>query len=122
MPIGVKKPEDLADAFATVIRELVEALLVLPVPVVFGNRSKIVDFTLQQRLPTLSPVSNYVREGFLMSYGFDNHGTWARAGSYVDRILRVLIPPRFRWNKWTDFSSTSIRRPHGASALPCRMR
>jgi len=70
----------------------VEALLVLPVPVVFGNRSKIVDFTLQQRLPTLSPVSNYVREGFLMSYGFDNHGTWARAGSYVDRILRGTNP------------------------------
>ena len=92
VPIGVTKPEDLADAFAMIIREQLEALLVLPVPVVFGNRSKIVDFTLQQRLPLLSPVSNYVREGFLMSYGFDNRGTWARAGSYVDRILRGANP------------------------------
>jgi putative ABC transport system substrate-binding protein len=92
VPIGVTKPEDLADAFAMIIREQVEGLLVLPVPVVFGNRSKIVDFTLQQRLPLLSPVSNYVREGFLMSYGFDNRATFARAGSYVDRILRGANP------------------------------
>jgi len=27
-----------------------------------------------------------------MSYGFDNRGTWARAGSYVDRILRGANP------------------------------
>jgi putative ABC transport system substrate-binding protein len=92
MPIGVTKAEDLADAFAMIVREQLEALLVLPVPVVFGNRSKIVDFTLQQRLPLLSPVSNYVREGFLMSYGFDNRATFARAGSYVDRILRGANP------------------------------
>jgi putative ABC transport system substrate-binding protein len=50
------------------------------------------DFTLRQRLPALSPVSDYAREGFLMSYGYDTLATWARAGSYVDRILRGANP------------------------------
>jgi putative ABC transport system substrate-binding protein len=27
-----------------------------------------------------------------MSYGYDNLATWARAGSYVDRILRGASP------------------------------
>ena len=27
-----------------------------------------------------------------MSYGYDNLATWARAGSYVDRILRGANP------------------------------
>ena len=28
-----------------------------------------------------------------MSYGYDNLATWARAGSYVDRILRGSVNP-----------------------------
>ena len=34
LPIGVTKPEDFAEAFATIIREQAEALYVLPTPVV----------------------------------------------------------------------------------------
>jgi len=88
VPVAVTKLEDLAGAFEMIIREQLEALHVLPVPVVFASRAKILDFTLQQRLPTLTPSSEYVREGFLMSYGYDILATWARTGSYVDRILR----------------------------------
>ena len=32
LPIGVTKPENFAEAFATIIREQSEALLVLPTP------------------------------------------------------------------------------------------
>jgi putative tryptophan/tyrosine transport system substrate-binding protein len=92
VPVGVTKLEDLAGAFEMIIREQLEALHVLPVPVVFASRAKILDFTLQQRLPALSPIGEYVREGFLMSYGYDNLATWARTGSYVDRILRGANP------------------------------
>jgi putative tryptophan/tyrosine transport system substrate-binding protein len=92
VPVGLTKPEDLAGAFEMITREQLEALVVLPVPVVFASRGKILDFTLQQRLPALGLTSDYVREGFLMSYGFDVQATWARAGSYVDRILRGANP------------------------------
>jgi putative tryptophan/tyrosine transport system substrate-binding protein len=63
VPIGVTKPEDFAGAFEMIIYEQIEALLVLPVPVAFANRAKILEFTLQQRLPTLSPVIGYAQEG-----------------------------------------------------------
>ena len=82
------KPEDFVEAFAAIIREQLEALHVLPTPVVTGNRAKILEFIVQQRLPALSPVSAYAREGFRMSYGYDVVGAWARVGSYVDRILK----------------------------------
>jgi putative tryptophan/tyrosine transport system substrate-binding protein len=92
VPVGVTKPEDFAGAFEMIIREQLEVLYALPVPVVFASRAKILEFALQQRLPALSPISEYVREGFLMSYGYDNLATWPRAGSYVDRILRGARP------------------------------
>jgi putative ABC transport system substrate-binding protein len=92
VPVGVTTPEDLAGAFEMILHEQLEALHVLPVPVVFGSRAKLLEFTLQQRLPTLSPATLYTREGFLMSYGYDTPVTWARAGSYVDRIFRGAKP------------------------------
>jgi putative tryptophan/tyrosine transport system substrate-binding protein len=92
VPVGVIKPEDFAGAFEMIIREQLEALHVLPVPVVSASRVKLLEFTLQHRLPTLSPVTGFTREGFLMSYGYDAPATWDRAGSYVDRILRGANP------------------------------
>lgn len=57
VPVAVTKPEDFAGAFEMIIREQLEALHVLPVPVVFASRAKLSEFTLQQRLPTLSPTT-----------------------------------------------------------------
>jgi putative tryptophan/tyrosine transport system substrate-binding protein len=49
VPVGVTKPEDFADAFEMIIRERLEALHVLPVPVVFANRAQLLEFTRAPR-------------------------------------------------------------------------
>jgi putative ABC transport system substrate-binding protein len=92
VPIGVTKAEDLPAAFETIVREQVEAFHVLPVPVAFANRAKIADFATQRRLLTTAPLDTLVRDGLLMSYGFDPRMTWNRAGSYVDRIFKGASP------------------------------
>jgi len=81
-----------AAAFEMTIREKVEALHVLPTPVVTPQLAKITDFAIQHRLPTMSPLNVLTRQGLLMSYGYDPMVAWRRAGSYVDRIFKGANP------------------------------
>ena len=92
LPVAITKPEDLAEAFATIIRDQMEALHVLPTPIVFTHRAKIAEFAIEQRLPTTAPAESLVRAGLLMSYGYDWEATWVRAASFADRILRGASP------------------------------
>jgi putative ABC transport system substrate-binding protein len=92
LPIGVTSPEDLTEAFATILRERTEALLVLPVAVAFAHRAKIAEFAIEHRLPTMAPLDVLVRDGLLMGYGYESRATWRRAASYVHRILKGANP------------------------------
>ena len=92
VPLGVTKPEDFAGVFEMIIREQVEALHVLPTPVVTAQLAKVTDFASQHRLPTMSPLAHLARQGLLMSYGYEPRLAWRRAGSYVDRIFKGANP------------------------------
>ncbi|MFZ0851763.1 MAG: ABC transporter substrate-binding protein [Hyphomicrobiaceae bacterium] len=92
LPIAVSKPADFDQAFATIARERPQALLVHHLPVVFPQRAKIAAFAIEQRLPTVSPVSHLTHDGMLMSYGIDSVANYRRAASYVDRILKGANP------------------------------
>ena len=43
-------------------------------------------------VPAVYQLSEFVRDGGLLSYGFDSVDTFRRAASYVDRILRGEKP------------------------------
>jgi putative ABC transport system substrate-binding protein len=92
VPIPVSKPEDLDEAFATAARERVQGLYVHPTPVIFAQRARIVAFAIERRLPAISVSDVMVRDGLLMSYGFDNRVSWRRAASHVDRIFKGANP------------------------------
>jgi putative tryptophan/tyrosine transport system substrate-binding protein len=90
--IPISKPADLDEAFATIVRERVQALQVHPTPAIFAQRARIAAFAIERRLPTISPLTVMAREGLLMSYGYDNRVSWRRATSHVDRIFKGANP------------------------------
>jgi len=92
VPIPVSKPGDLDEAFATIVRERVQALHVHPVPVIIAHRGRIAAFAIERRLPTTSGDNFLARDVLLMSYGFDSRVSWRRAASYVDRIFKGANP------------------------------
>jgi putative ABC transport system substrate-binding protein len=92
VPIPISKPADLDEAFATVVRERVQALQVHPTPAIFAQRGKIAAFAIERRLPTIVGIHVMARDRLLMCYGFDNTVSWRRAASYVDRILKGANP------------------------------
>jgi putative ABC transport system substrate-binding protein len=56
------------------------------------NRVLIAQLALKERLPVVSQFSRLVEAGGLMSYGPDLSDLFARAASYVDKILKGTKP------------------------------
>ena len=53
-----------------------------------AHRAPIIAAAARNNVPAVYNVSDFVRDGGLLSYGADAVDTWRRAASYVDRILR----------------------------------
>jgi len=67
-------------------------LIVLPHPGNIEDRALFIDLTARLRLPAIYPFRYFVRDGGLVSYGFDQVEHWRGAAGYVDRILRGAKP------------------------------
>jgi putative tryptophan/tyrosine transport system substrate-binding protein len=91
-PVAINTTADLAAAFAAVVRSGAEALLVQPTPVVLANRQQIIAFAAEQRLPTISPVTQMTRDGLLMSLQPAGIYQWLRIADYAAFILRGARP------------------------------
>lgn len=90
--LGVREPEDFDRAFAAIVRERPDALLLVTDSLTNINRKKVLEFAAQQRIPTIYERSLYVRDGGLISYGPIVDETFRRVVIYVDRILKGAKP------------------------------
>jgi len=64
-----------------------------------ANRHLIISLAAQYRLPAVYWNTFFVTEGGLMSYGVDWVHEFGQAAFYVDRILRGVNPPIFRYRQ-----------------------
>jgi putative tryptophan/tyrosine transport system substrate-binding protein len=85
-------PEVIGEAFAAIIRERAEGVIVDSDPVNGSNQTRIVEFTAANRLPAIYVWRRYVDSGGLISYGPSFHELWRRAATYVDKILKGAKP------------------------------
>ena len=83
---------DLDGAFKTATSERAGALIILPGPVLFLHRKRVVELTAKSRLPAIYPTSEFVEAGGLMSYAPDFVDLYRRAAIYVDKILKGTKP------------------------------
>jgi putative ABC transport system substrate-binding protein len=90
--LGVENQEQIDDAFAQIRKERPEALLVLADRVFLHNRSRIMDFAVQHRLPGVYAYLELVEAGGLMSYGPSYADMHRRAAYFVDKILKGAKP------------------------------
>jgi putative ABC transport system substrate-binding protein len=88
----VQGPKDFAAAFAAIAEEHPEALLVLQDAVTMQQRTDIVDFAIQKRLPSMFNEKEWAVAGGLMSYGENFAAMYRRAAYFVDRIFRGAKP------------------------------
>jgi putative tryptophan/tyrosine transport system substrate-binding protein len=91
-PVEVRIRGELEGAFAAMVRERANALVVAQDPVTFGSRGQIVLLAARSRLPAVYGVREFVEAGGLMSYGPNIADQFRRAATYVDKILKGAKP------------------------------
>src|SRR5438477_5206189 len=90
--VEVRDTRDLDAAFATIIREHSEALLLLVDSFTLSQQSRIVEFACEPRLPAIYETRDFVDVGGLISYGPNGLELFRRAATYVDKILKGAKP------------------------------
>ena len=88
VPLEVSDAKGLDAALAKVSVETADAIAICWDSVTLTLAKTIGDFALKQRLPTVTPLREYVDAGALISYGASLAAHRRRAAYYVDRILK----------------------------------
>jgi len=86
------EPSDIAGTFASMKRARPEALLVLPHPMFWLERRRIVGQAAEIGVPAIYESKDFVTAGGLMAYGASLADMARRAAGYVDRILKGAKP------------------------------
>src|SRR5436190_4708213 len=102
-PLGVREPDDFGEAFASMVRDPPDAILMVSDALTRLNRRRVYEFAAKHRLPTTYERGNYVREGGLSAYSPDLDEIYDRATYLVDRILKGAKPADLPFEQPTRF-------------------
>jgi putative ABC transport system substrate-binding protein len=80
------------EAFMELARARVDAVVLLPSRLLTVNSGRIAELAVQHRLPTVSPIPQFVEAGGLMSYGVDERDAFAKGATYIERVLKGARP------------------------------
>jgi putative tryptophan/tyrosine transport system substrate-binding protein len=91
--VEVREPSEFESAFAGMTQEHVEALIMLPHPILFRHRTRLVALAAERQLPTIwGPFREFAEVGGLMAYGPSLPDQFRRAAYFVDKILKGAKP------------------------------
>jgi putative ABC transport system substrate-binding protein len=90
--LSFKHPEDLESLLKMAQTTGANGLITIPSPKTNFHRTKIIDFATRNRIAAIYPLTEYVIDGGLMSYGPNRRMMSKRAAYYVDRILKGAKP------------------------------
>ena len=88
LPVATSRGGDHAKAFATLMNDGVQAMLIGAHTQFMSERKPIIELAARHRMPTCWEWPEQVRDGGLMAYGTNLHDLYRRLASYVDRVLK----------------------------------
>jgi putative ABC transport system substrate-binding protein len=92
IPARVHTDVEIETAIMALGREPGGGLVVMPELFTYVHRAAIILAAARHNVPAVYYLSDFARDGGLLSYGNDVTDTFRRAASYVDRILRGAKP------------------------------
>jgi putative ABC transport system substrate-binding protein len=110
IPIKARNPNETENAFAELGKERVDAVMVASDAVFFGQRQRIAELALRNRIPTMFSLREYAEAGGLMSYGEDLADFFYRAAFYVDKIFKGARPDDLPIEQPTRFNLVINRK------------
>lgn len=100
---GIRDEEDLAEAFAAMGRNHVDALVVVNGPYIYSLRKRIADLAQKTRIPAMYGAAEYVDAGGLVAYAPSYPDLFREAAFYVDRVLKGANPATMPIEQPTKF-------------------
>ena len=104
--LEARGPEEFGRAFAAMARDRAHALLVGATSTFLAHRSRLAEFAVKGRLPTMYSFRENVEAGGLMAYSVNMAGFVGRSAVYVDKILKGARPGDLPVEQPTKFELT----------------
>jgi putative ABC transport system substrate-binding protein len=89
-PVG--KLDDFEGAFQKLSERKVQAIIVPGNGLLHSGQKRIVELSVQWRLPLIFADRHGVDAGGLASYGVDSSENYSRCATYIDKILKGAAP------------------------------
>ena len=90
--VEVRGRDELEGAFATMVRQRADGLVVAQDPITLGSRNQVVLLAARSRLPAVYGLREFAEAGGLISYGPNIGDQFRRVAVFVDKILRGAKP------------------------------
>jgi putative tryptophan/tyrosine transport system substrate-binding protein len=90
--VEASSSEDFNAAFATMVHDQVDAVILPESPMLSQNRDRIFKMAISKRLPTAAGGSHFAEAGSLMSYGASVFDVCQRSALFVDKVLKGVKP------------------------------
>jgi ABC-type uncharacterized transport system substrate-binding protein len=94
---------DYDRAFATIVAERADAVLIVASVILSTDRQRIIHLAAKHRLPAIYDFREHAEDGALMAYGGSLSGFARRAAGYVDRIFKGANPAELPVKRATTF-------------------
>jgi ABC transporter substrate binding protein len=120
--LQVARPDDLVPAFARLVEQRADGLLIIS-DTMFGTyRNQITALAARHTVPAIYPSIIFVTAGGLISYGASSNEAWRKAGNYVGQILKGAKPADLPVLQPTRFELVIKWAPPRRSGSPSRRR
>jgi ABC-type uncharacterized transport system substrate-binding protein len=90
--LDVLNVKDIESAFRAATKGRADAVLVLGSPILYSQRTMIVNLAAKERIPAAYARSEFVDAGGLMTYSANIPDLFRRSAYYVDKILKGAKP------------------------------
>jgi putative tryptophan/tyrosine transport system substrate-binding protein len=101
--LNASTEKEIDTAFATLMQQRAEALIVGGDPFFVNRREQLVALAARHSLPAIYPSREYAEDGGLVSYGNDTGDAYRKAGMYTGRILNGAAPADLPVERLTKF-------------------
>jgi putative tryptophan/tyrosine transport system substrate-binding protein len=98
---GLRSAQDIDPTLGAINKAPPDALIVAVSPLTIENLDKIMP--LATRIPMISELRDFARQGALLTYGVNINETYARAADQVHRILKGAKPRDLPYEQPTKF-------------------
>jgi putative ABC transport system substrate-binding protein len=109
--------EEIERAFQTASARRIEVLMPLSDPMALSNSERIATFSMQCRIPVVSPFRETTEAGGVLSYGPDLSMLFRRSARLVDEILKGANPGDLPIGKPSEFELSANLRSAQALGL-----